>query len=116
MDTRDTKEFRHKGKETTTVKVKVSKGSQFVNLPGYADKNVTDYVATLNSLGIKYEVIYDEGYPDVEYGMIIYVKNANGNKVDASTVIDMENATTIYVVASGYMPEDESPSTDAEAE
>ena len=101
--------------EETTIAVKVSKGSQFVNLPSYTDKNVSDYVATLNSLGIKYEVIYDDGYPNIENNMIIYVKNVNGNKIDASTVIDMENASTIYVVVSSYTPEEEN-NTDSPAE
>lgn len=97
--------------EETTITVKVSKGNQFVNLPAYDGKNVSDYVSTLNSLGIKYEVIYDDSYPDIDSGMIIYVRRSNGNRLDASTVIDMEDPITVYVVVSSYVEQVETPPT-----
>lgn len=97
--------------EETTITVKVSKGDQIVKLPSYDGKNVSDYVSTLNSLGIKYEVIYDDSYPDIDSGMIIYVRSANGNRLDASTNIDMEDPITVYVVVSSYTEIVESPPT-----
>ena len=91
--------------EETVIKVKVSNGNQHVNLPAYDGKNVSDYVSTLNSLGIKYEVVYDDSYPNIDSGMIIYVRRSNGNRLDASTVIDMEDPITVYVVVSSYVEE-----------
>ena len=91
--------------EETTVTLKVSKGTQIVKLPNYNGKSGTDYVAELNSLGIKYELVYDSSYPDVENGMIVYVRYSNGNRIDVSTEIDLENSTTVYVVVSNFTDE-----------
>lgn len=76
----------------TQIKIKVSKGRSVVPLPDYKNKTQADYIATLTSLNVKYEVV-NEPTGDVPAGTVVRCSKDVNDLIRVS-----ENETvTVYV-------------------
>lgn len=79
----------------TQIQVKVSKGRSVVPLPDYKNKTQAEYIATLTSLNVKYDVV-SEPTNDVPAGTVVRCSKEVNDLVRVS-----ENETvTVYVAAS----------------
>ncbi len=76
----------------TQIKVKVSKGPSSVPLPDYTGKTEADYVAELEKLNIKYDVMKEKSN-EVRSGNVIRCSKEIGDTV----VVETENAETVIV-------------------
>lgn len=76
--------------EGTVVRLKVSKGSQYVTIPSYEKLTEEEYTALLTQLGIQYTVIYreDNTYPE---GYVVGLDRMEGSKYD------LEKAAVVQV-------------------
>lgn len=80
----------------TQIQIKVSKGRSVVPLPDYKDKTQAEYIATLTSLNVKYDVI-EEHSDTVSAGKVIRCSKEINDLIRVS-----ENETvTVYVANSG---------------
>lgn len=70
----------------TEVQVKVSKGSQYVQIPGYEKQTEAEYTRLLEELGIRYTVVYqkDSIYPG---GYVTGLDHMEGSKYDLEKAI-----------------------------
>ena len=64
-----------------SVRVKVSRGSQYIDIPDYEKRTMEDYTAELDDLGIHYIIAYKDnsGYPA---GYVVGYDSPNGDKYD----------------------------------
>ena len=82
----------------TQIKVKVSKGPSSVPLPDYTGKTESDYVAELEKLNIKYDVITEQSN-EVPTGTVLRCSKEIGDTV----VVETEKAETVIVyIAENY--------------
>lgn len=94
--------------EGTEVNVVVSKGSQFITIPGYSGLTAKSYFSLLDGKGIKYEQILYET-ENFEDGFVC------GISVEEDTVIDLESGETVVVYVA-YNPVEETTETETEPE
>ena len=82
----------------TQIKVKVSKGPSSVPLPDYTGKTESDYVAELEKLNIKYDVITEQSN-EVPTGTVLRCSKEIGDTV----IVETEKAETVIVyIAENY--------------
>lgn len=79
----------------TQIEVKVSKGRSVVPLPDYSGKSQTDYIATLTSLNVKYEV-FTEKTNAVPAGYVVRCSKAVNDLIRVSE----GETVTVYVAES----------------
>lgn len=96
--------------EGTVITVKVSKGPGIVELPDYEGKNITEYVAELNELNIKYRT-ENEKTNDVPSGEIVRCSK------DVGAPVSVETSEEIVVyIATNYTDDSETSESGATAE
>ncbi len=81
--------------QSTQIEVKVSKGRSVVPLPDYSGKSQTDYIATLTSLNVKYEV-FTEKTNAVPAGYVVRCSKAVNDLIRVSE----GETVTVYVAES----------------
>lgn len=96
--------------EGTVITVKVSKGPGIVELPDYEGMNITEYVAELNELNIKYKT-ENERTNDVPSGDIVRCSKDVGAPVSVETSEEI-----IVYIAVNYEPETVEPDDTSAAE
>lgn len=87
-------------KKGTEIKVKVSQGPQYVEVPDYLGKNKDSYLAELGAAGIKYreEAVED---PSVLYGYVSRTSKEMGEKINVA------EGEVLVVYYSTYLPIDD---------
>jgi len=63
------------------VRVKVSKGSQFIDIPPFEKRTMEEYTAALDELDIRYIIAYQDETP-YPAGFVAGYSSPNGNKYD----------------------------------
>lgn len=87
----------------TSITVKVSKGAKIVTIPEYQGKTGKDYYDSLNSLGLKVELINDYSDTKTTFGNVGCVLGSDkSTKLAVGDKIDKSKEETIYIVVASY--------------